>query len=141
MSAPWIANRAETWVLANAPPEGAVLISITDPGREAALPSGYRDVLRLQFHDCDPEAAALGPEAVPMRPEQAERIWRFARRHRGRNIVVHCGAGVSRSRAVVEALMRTFPEYEDRGDESHTPNGHVLRFLLGPARSKDHAKD
>jgi predicted protein tyrosine phosphatase len=140
MSAPWIANRAEAWVLANAPPEGAVLISITDTGREAALPSGYLEVLRLQFHDCDPEAQPLGPEAAPFRQEQAERIWRFARRHRGRNIVVHCLAGVSRSRAVVEALLRTFPEYEDRGDESHTPNGLVLRFLLGPAPSKDDVK-
>jgi hypothetical protein len=55
--------------------------------------------------------------------------------------VVHCGAGVSRSRAVVEALLKTFPEYEDRGDESHTPNGLVLRFLLGPARYKDNVKD
>jgi predicted protein tyrosine phosphatase len=135
MSAPWIANRAEAWVLANAAPEGAVVISITDPGREAALPSGYLEVLRLQFHDCDPEAQPLGPEAAPFRREHAEHIWRFARTHRGRNIVVHCGAGVSRSRAVVEVLLRTFPEYEDRGDESHTPNGHVLR-LLGPAPSK-----
>ena len=141
MSAPWVANRAEAWVLANAPPEGAVLISITDPGREAPLPSGYRDVLRLQFHDCDPGTQTLGPEAAPFRQEQAERIWRFAGRHRGTNIVVHCGAGVSRSRAVVEALLRTFPEYEDRGDESHTPNGHVLRFLLDPPPSKGHVKD
>jgi predicted protein tyrosine phosphatase len=132
MSTPWTANRAESWVQANPPPEGAVLISITDPGREAAFPSGYLDVLRLQFQDCDPGAQTLGPEAVPLHPEQAERIWLFARRHRGRNIVVHCAAGVSRSRAVVEALLRTFPEYEDRGDESHTPNRHVLRLLLGP---------
>ena len=141
MRTPWIANRAEAWVLANTAPEGAVLISITDPGREAALPSGYLEVLRLQFHDCDPGAQTLGPEAAPMRPEQAELIWVFARRHRGTNIVVHCGAGVSRSRAIVEALSRTFPEYEDRGDESHTPNGHVLRLLLGPAPSTDHVKD
>ena len=130
MSTPWTANRSEAWAQAKRPPENTVLISITDPGREAALPSGYLDVLRLQFHDCDPQAVALGPEAVPMRPEQAERIWAFVREHRGRNIVVHCGAGVSRSRAVVEALLRTFPEYGDRGDESRTPNGHVLRSLL-----------
>ena len=130
MSTPWIANRSEAWAQANRPPENAVLISITDPGREAALPPGYLDVLRLQFHDCDPKTVALGPEAVPMRPQQADLIWHFARQHRGRNIVVHCGAGVSRSRAVVEALLRTFPEYEDSGDESQTPNRHVLRSLL-----------
>jgi len=129
---PWAANRAEAWVQQNPAPADAVLVSITDPGREAALPCGYLDVLRLQFQDCDPEAAVLGPEAVPMRSEQADRIWLFARRHRGRNFVVHCAAGVSRSRGVVEALLRAFPEYEDRGDESHTPNGHVLR-LLGAA--------
>jgi predicted protein tyrosine phosphatase len=140
MSAPWVANRSEAWAQANAPPEDAVLISITDPGREAAVPTGYLDVLRLAFHDCDPEAAALGPEAVPMRLEQADRVWLFARKHRGRNIVVHCAAGVSRSRAVVEALLRTFPEYEDRGDKSHTPNRLVLR-LLGPAPSRHDVKD
>jgi predicted protein tyrosine phosphatase len=130
MSAPWVANRAEAWVQANPAPDNAVLISITDPQRQAAVPSGYLEMLRLQFHDCDPQLAALGPEAAPMRPEQAELICAFARKNRGRNIVVHCAAGVSRSRAVVEAVLRTFPEYEDRGDESRTPNGHVLRSLL-----------
>jgi predicted protein tyrosine phosphatase len=136
LSPPWIANRAESWVQGNPVPEGAVLISITDPGREAALPLGYEEVLRLQFHDCDPEAQTLGPEAMLFQPEQAERIWLFTRRHRGRNVVVHCAAGISRSRAVVEALLRAFPEYEDRGDESHSPNGHVLRSLLAPVGSE-----
>ena len=135
MSPPWVANRAEAWVQANTPPEGAVLVSITDPGREAAIPPGYLDVLRLAFHDCDPEAAVLGPEAAPMRPEQAQRIWVFARKYRGRNIVVHCAAGISRSRGVVEAVLRTFPEYEDRGDESQKPNGHVLRSLLASCQA------
>jgi predicted protein tyrosine phosphatase len=130
MSAPWIANRAEAWVQANAAPEGAVVISITDPGREAALPSGYRDVLRLQFHDCDPEAAALGPEAVPMHPEQAELIWVFARRHRGRNVVVHCGAGVSRSRAVVEALSGPSRKYEKTWGRIPHAEWAVLRLLV-----------
>jgi predicted protein tyrosine phosphatase len=135
MNKPWVANRSEAWVQANQPPADAVVVSITDPGREAAFPAGYLDVLRLQFQDCDPQAVALGPEAMPMRPNQADRIWAFARRHRGRNIVVHCAAGVSRSRAVVEALLRTFPEYEDRGDESNRPNGHVLRSLLASSQA------
>jgi len=135
---PWIANRAESWVQTNPPPKGAVLISITDPGREAALPSGYRDVLRLQFHDCDPGGRTLPPETVLFDQEHAELIRRFAQSHRGRNIVVHCAAGVSRSRAVVKALLRTFPEYEDRGDEASSPNEHVLRLLdLSGLKSSD----
>jgi len=104
-----------------------VVISITEPGRKAKLPKGWHDMLRLAFQDYDPQR--LHPEnAVLFTPTMAARLARFARKHRGANILVHCAAGISRSGAVVEALLEALPEYEDRG-WMRRPNTHVKVLL------------
>jgi predicted protein tyrosine phosphatase len=140
---PWIANRGEGWVEQYTPEPETVCISITEPigpnlRRDAArLPKGFVDVLRLQFQDYDPigptnpdgsillsEGRKCPLNAVLMSKSQAAQVARFARKHRGRNILVHCAAGISRSGAVVDALLEAFPEYEDKGWPRH-PNGHV----------------
>lgn len=123
---PWIANvgegAAEKWV----PDEHTVCISISEPGRKVRLPR-FADLIREHFQDYDsewPEGAALFTST------HAARIARFARKHRdaGKNILVHCAAGVSRSGAVAEALLAAFPEYEDKGWPRH-PNGRVLSAM------------
>lgn len=125
---PWIANigegAAEQWT----PDGNTVCISITEPGRKARLPK-FVDLIRETFQDFD----GVKPShegAVLFTPNQAARIARFARKHRdqGRNILVHCAAGVSRSGAVADALLCAFQEYEDRGWPRH-PNG-LVRSLL-----------
>lgn len=146
MSAPWIANVGEGWAEACRRPgvcpwrEGdahfgerrvnrrrTVVVSITEPGRKAKLSKGWHDMLRLGFQDYDPQRKC--PEnAVLFTPTLAARLARFARKHRGRNILVHCAAGISRSGAVVEALLDAFPEYEDRGWPRY-PNTHVKVLL------------
>jgi predicted protein tyrosine phosphatase len=90
-------------------------------------------MLRLGFQDFDParlhpESAPLGWDPVLFTATMAARLARFARKHRGCNIVVHCAAGISRSGAVAEALLEAFPEYEDRGWTRH-PNLHVKSLL------------
>ena len=133
---PWIANYGEAYVeqmtLGTPPAAGEatdpiVCISITEPGRVARLPKGFAAVLRLGFQDYDgrrkhPDSAVLFDARM------AAQLARFARKHRGSNIVVHCAAGISRSGAVVEALLEAFREYEDHGWPRH-PNGHVKTIL------------
>lgn len=134
---PWIANRGEGWVELNPAPENCVLISITEPGRQARIPQGYVDTLRLEFQDYDStpvivDGVVVGERKIPdgavlFSPSLAARTANFARRHRdaGRNILIHCAEGISRSAAVAEALLEAFPEYADEGWRPRHPNGLV----------------
>lgn len=130
---PWIANRPEEFARRYAPGLDEVCISITEPGRAEPAPPlpGFLAVLRLEFMDMDP---ARGYPERDKRPrvyftrEQARQVADFATTHRGRNILVHCAAGISRSGAIVEAILQAFPEYEDRGWPRH-PNKHVKILL------------
>lgn len=150
---PWIANRGEGWVEQWKPDPDTVCISITEPigphKRQdvARLPKGFVDVLRLQFQDFDPVGADASydvptglyvahdpiPRKVPdnailFTRQQAAQVARFARKHRGKNILVHCAAGISRSGAIADALLQAFPEYEDKGWPRHS-NGHVKSLM------------
>jgi predicted protein tyrosine phosphatase len=137
---PWIANVSEaaarTWPVE----AGTVCISITEPGSHAPLPPlrGFDDVLRLEFSDFDLlRPGHVGPSgARRVTARDAQQLAEFANQHRGKNILVHCAAGISRSGAIVETLLAAFPEYEDRG-WSRYPNRHVSACLrramgLGP---------
>lgn len=141
---PWILNAGEGWVEKYDPEPNTVCISITEPlepgnilkrQHPAKLRSGWVDILRLEFQDYDPIKLIPGsdlinpqvkiPEnAVLYTSTQAARVSRFLRKHRGKNIVVHCAAGVSRSAGIVVAALEAFPEYEDKGWIRH-PNNHV----------------
>lgn len=123
-------GNGSSWAKARPNRRRTVIVSITEPGRKAKLPKGWHDMLRLAFQDYDPMTRGhVGPaNAVVFTPTMAARLARFARKHRGANIVVHCAAGISRSGAVVEALLEAFPEYEDRGWQRH-PNTHVKVLL------------
>ncbi len=136
----WVANVGEGVAEKWEPCAETVCISISEPGRKVKLPK-FRDLIREQFQDYDKLAKdgktprKYPADAVFITPTQAARLARFARKHRdeGRNILVHCAAGISRSGAVVEALLEAFPEYEDRGWLRH-PNGYVkmlMRRALG----------
>lgn len=143
---PWVMNVGEGAAERFEPDGNTVCISITEPGRKAKLPS-FVDLIREQFQDYDPvgkpphspsgmyelhepQAKKIPPNALLIGPSQAARIARFARKHRdaGRNILVHCAAGVSRSGAIADALLQAFPGYEDRG-WPRFPNGHVRSLM------------
>jgi hypothetical protein len=85
------------------------VISITDPGRRAPLPSGWGSVLRLQFDDVE--------EAYPLRPYGGSSTWPFdevdaqkiiswlaENKNKLHGVYVHCWGGVSRSAAVAKYI-------------------------------------
>lgn len=89
----------------------AVLLSITDPGTpspESAFEHGYRDVLRVSFHDA--QHASLAVDVEPIQGYQAQAIACFILHNRRRydqcQLVIHCESGVSRSAAVAAAVSR-----------------------------------
>lgn len=81
-----------------APTGQEVIVSIHDRNQgPAALQSGWKDVLRLSFHDTD-----VAKENYDVFNEaQAREVIDFIARHADvERIVVHCNMGVSRSAAV-----------------------------------------
>ena len=137
---PWILNAGEGWAEQHSPELDTVIVSITEPlepgnilkrQEPARLKPGYVDILRLEFQDYDPFGRHIGKtpeEAVVFDQKMASRVSRFLRKHRGKNIVVHCAAGISRSAGIVEAVLQAFPEYEDKGWERY-PNNHVKTLM------------
>ena len=137
---PWAANVGEAEAEKREPDSLTVVISITEPGRKARLRKGWLDMLRLEFQDYDPSPLPpmqmydsytqrkVPKSAVLFTRSQAARTARFLRKHRDKNILVHCAAGISRSGAVVDAILQAFPEYEDKGWPRH-PNGHVRSLV------------
>lgn len=128
-SRPWIMNMSgEAAMRWNG--DGQACISIRGSRDMTCKLNGFKDVLLLQFDDIDPARMR------DLRTDQykyfsvadAIDIKTFVDRHRGLNMVVHCAAGISRSGAVVEALLQYMPEYEDRGWARY-PNTHVLITL------------
>ncbi len=125
---PWVSNigegAAEKW----AGSSETVVVSITEPGRKANLQKGFAAILRLGFQDYDPgdaeEPRKVPPTATLFDRRMAAQLARFLRKHRGKNILIHCAAGISRSGGIIEAVLEAFPEYEDRGWQRF-PNIHV----------------
>jgi rhodanese-related sulfurtransferase len=111
-----------------APMSPVVLISITDPGTQEAslIPGAWDEVLRLQFWDV--EHLIQGYE--PATEEQIKIIHIFIQSHHDKNIVAHCEAGVSRSAAIREYLIRRGWEYwGSNGHRVVYPNGYILSHL------------
>lgn len=124
---PFVANRsrlaAEHWEFT----PNTVCISITDPDSpNAKLSEGFWETIRLKFHDV--ERMEDFNKCAPVTEEQIKDIADFILKHRGRNILVHCEAGVSRSGGVAEAILDTFPEYRDEGWD-RAANGLVKSLL------------
>jgi predicted protein tyrosine phosphatase len=69
-----------------------------------AVPPGWREVLEVVFDDTG-EYAPPRADAQPLSIDAAGRILAFVTRHRARRrLVLHCHAGVSRSRSVAAAI-------------------------------------
>lgn len=89
------------------PVQSGVVISIRAPCMEpAALAPGWQAVLSVEIEDADLHGQL--DTAFDLHPE-ADAIAQFVCAHRGaRHLVVHCHAGVSRSRSVAAAICDTF---------------------------------
>lgn len=125
------------------PPPVSVLISITDPDSEPAGSVGssldilwegcpYVDIIGLKFWDVEKPLFYYPKNTVlePASQEQIETIYKFIKKYNSCNIFVHCEAGISRSAAVREYLIRRGWEYwENNGKRPVFPNNYILSRL------------
>jgi predicted protein tyrosine phosphatase len=124
------------------PEVNQVIISITVPGKPAAIRmvNEWAGILRLEFHDFATHVGATltgepdGDPIVYFDEAMAERVSAFVEEHarNGRDFVVHCDAGVSRSVAV-GLYLRDVYGAELTTHAIHTTaaaNSLVLRTLM-----------
>lgn len=116
-----------------------VVISIADPGEplpRIRKPTGFRDVLFLQFHDAEPDdGLAPSQKMVLMTESHAKAIWAFVRSYCKTvgTIVVHCEQGMSRSPAVAAAICKVLGGNEKLFFREYVPNRHVYDLLIATA--------
>lgn len=113
------------------PCETVGVISITDPdSADAALRSGWLDVLRLRFHDI-----SFGWQSyVLMSDDHARQVLRWLGEHAERmtGVVVHCEQGISRSAAVARFIAHHYGLIFDENDGRFF-NPHVYDTLYACA--------
>lgn len=111
-----------------------VIISIRAPGMEPPeLSGGWKSVLSLEIEDVD-LYGNLDPGVVVHGPAAA--IAAFARTHRrAPQILIHCHAGVSRSRSVAAAICEAFG-WPYHWTVLHRPLYDAVLANLGAARAE-----
>ena len=107
------------------------MISITQPGLdEARLQDGFRDVLRLSFHDVGHRGAG---RLRGFGREDATRIIEWLGKLHDEpstvEVLVHCEAGRSRSAAVALFIEHAFGAYLHDRDAAFDANLFVLQVL------------
>lgn len=126
---------AEDLLREHTPESPTIVISITTPGDpDAAITArGGVRIFRLSICDADKDDPAAGVKAAV--PEDFADLKTFLDANRNaRNLIVHCGAGISRSPAVAEAVCeylgwtsQTGQPLDDLIRQFYVPNRHVLR--------------
>lgn len=126
------------------PNEREVLISIATPKFiDTVYPkpnlANWKNnpVLRLAFHDSD-QQKSYDDKLVYMCSYDAHRIAVFADEHRGKDFVIHCWAGKSRSPTVAWFIHTIFAKdhYRFIGNRSGQTNAHVKRTLFKAFRER-----
>lgn len=116
------------------PGPGGILIQITDPLTPFPSPAyHFEDVYQFHFLDAD----GGFPEETLFSENQAREISEIlvSARDSGRNVVVHCHAGICRSGAVVEAAVATLG-FRDTG-RIRLPNVRVKTMLFSALMERD----
>jgi len=103
-------------------------ISILDPDHPKSLLENRNNYKTFWFYDLEYDVGTY----KPMSYEQAEDIYSFIKLNLGKQLVVHCGAGISRSAAVgefyFEMLGGSYKELIDTY-KNIMPSGRVLQYL------------
>lgn len=121
--------------------EENIIVSIYTPeDSPPVLPSSStnKSVLQIAFMDLDKVITANdGSILNPMSFSQAVEIKDFVQKHatENTNIIVHCDAGVSRSRGVAAALCVVYGLNDEEHYRLGCPNAHVKRLLLRAFRN------
>ena len=112
------------------------LLSISTPFKDYCQTptlAGWMDVISLEFDDVQSLGAVafIGPSVVRFHTEQAIQLLEFLNKYFGRDMVVHCDAGISRSVAI-GCFMRDHLDYElelHGGQNEDDMNKWVYRVL------------
>ena len=116
------------------PPDGAILISITDPdSMHPRVSKDWKAVLRQKFHDI--EYCWFGNEVL-FSADQAAEILDFVREYNPRVVWANCDAGVSRSAGVAVALDKILSGVDSRNLYPYY-NKHVAQTLLEVFESRE----
>src|SRR6266446_6980108 len=119
-----------------------IVISITTPNSSQAVfidDPNRKDILRLQFHDLDkrPPGMQWGDgeiefDIVLFTDEMAKEIVEFVRKYENevQCIICHCEAGISRSPAVIAALVKVYHGDDAWVFKSAMPNRLVYQKML-----------
>lgn len=111
------------------PQDHEVCISITSDAnmafapRPAILSDKFEDILRLEFDDV--AVQQVGDEtATSISKEQSVKVVEFVQRHLDKkHLVIHCFAGISRSRSIAAAICQHFAlPYKFTALNSHVYN-------------------
>ncbi len=107
---------------------------------EHLLPSSYR-VLNLDFDDLTQDKEWKGHLFKAISEDQAKDIIDFVERNIGKDIVIHCGAGKSRSQGVFRAILDLYSEYYQESPENKenpclTPNIEVVAKIKRAYRER-----
>lgn len=108
-----------------------LVISIREPGQDLPrLQPGWGAVLSLSFHDKEDVQLANRTGLWRMfSAEDAQACWEFVKSHAlaASGLIVHCGAGLSRSPAIARAIAKNLKL--PIGDNWTSGNQHVYQEM------------
>lgn len=111
------------------------IISINDFGTEGNAFCSSNPCLKAKKHFFFDDVDRKEPNCTPIDEETARDIAKFARYWYDKvdHLVVHCGAGVSRSAGCAAAILKYFTgsDMQIFNDASKHPNMLVYRLVLG----------
>jgi hypothetical protein len=117
------------------------MISLGEPDAAEGAPKiqdGWRDVLRLSFHDITPDTLDIESAYTLMSDADAQKIVEFVKKvaPEVEGIIVHCRAGISRSAAVAKWICSEYQIPFNRHYDRY--NDYVYRLMvLAAAGSSD----
>lgn len=120
----------EAYALEEIPPN-TVIISINEEhGDLYKLKVGGKQVLRVKLTDCFLPFAHKQKQYQPASPESIKEIYNFIVANIGKDVIVQCAAGVSRSGAVAIFLNQYFDyELKDHFWLTSEPNAFIFGAL------------
>lgn len=111
-----------------------VLISIRDKGAnyKLSIPDSDERIFCSTFGDCSEDAVEWrGTMFYGITDEQAREMYLFCEKHKDKDFIVHCTAGVSRSAAVCLFLNLCYNHVlKDKFFLMSSPNSRVVYKLL-----------
>lgn len=112
-------------------PDTAVLISINEehePLYPLKLDRSSDKILTLKFTDVTSRLEYKGNWCHPIQPEDTYRVLEFIKKHQGKDFIVHCAAGISRSSAI---CLYLHIEHDYELKEAFWSVSHPNKYVLG----------